>query len=169
MNKENWYWFCQNIWLYPGSARHSSRRIGARNRKEDGFAMTIEGKTSRRGGGGGGGPSSHEVSQTKALPPYAHITHFLTCRRSKCGSKNHHPVLDIFALHMVSFSCSRAFLLSFPALNINFLFPSWIIRRWIYQDNVMFVLIFQALCIKPIPMDYDVLQRESIDLNRNGE
>ncbi|XP_048617704.1 regulator of nonsense transcripts UPF3-like isoform X3 [Brassica napus] len=46
-----------------GSARHSSRRIGARNRKEDGFAMTIEGKTPRRGGGGGGGgggPSSHE-------------------------------------------------------------------------------------------------------------
>ncbi|XP_018446466.1 regulator of nonsense transcripts UPF3 isoform X3 [Raphanus sativus] len=44
-----------------GSARHSSRRSGARNRKEDGFAMTIEGKTPRRGGGGGGGgPSSHE-------------------------------------------------------------------------------------------------------------
>ncbi|CAN6974454.1 unnamed protein product [Brassica rapa subsp. trilocularis] len=72
--------------LENGSARHSSRRIGARNRKEDDFAMTIEGKTSRRGGGGGGGPSSHE-----------------------------------------------------------------------------------ALCIKPIPMDYDVLQRESIDLNRNGK
>ncbi|KAF2607400.1 hypothetical protein F2Q68_00044279 [Brassica cretica] len=75
--------------LENGSARHSSRRIGARNRKEDGFAMTIEGKTPRRGGGGGGGgggPSSHE-----------------------------------------------------------------------------------ALYIKPIPMDYDVLQRESIDLNRNGE
>ncbi|CAN7083999.1 unnamed protein product, partial [Brassica oleracea var. botrytis] len=49
--------------LENGSARHSSRRIGARNRKEDGFAMTIEGKTPRRGGGGGGGggPSSHEV------------------------------------------------------------------------------------------------------------
>ncbi|KAF8047691.1 hypothetical protein N665_2867s0001 [Sinapis alba] len=45
--------------LENGSARHSSRRIGARNRKEDSFAMTIEGKTSRRGGGGGG-PSSHE-------------------------------------------------------------------------------------------------------------
>lgn len=57
---------------YPGSARHSSRRSGARNRKEDGFAMTIEGKTPRRGGGGGGGgPSSHEASQTKAfLRPY---------------------------------------------------------------------------------------------------
>ncbi|XP_018444966.1 regulator of nonsense transcripts UPF3 isoform X1 [Raphanus sativus] len=47
--------------LENGSARHSSRRSGARNRKEDGFAMTIEGKTPRRGGGGGGGgPSSHE-------------------------------------------------------------------------------------------------------------
>ncbi|XP_022550654.1 regulator of nonsense transcripts UPF3-like isoform X2 [Brassica napus] len=42
-----------------GSTRHSGRRVGARNRKEEGFAMTGEGKSSRRGGGGGG-PSSHE-------------------------------------------------------------------------------------------------------------
>ncbi|CAH8324057.1 unnamed protein product, partial [Eruca vesicaria subsp. sativa] len=35
------------------SARHSSRRVGARNRKEDGFAVTGEGRSSCRGGGGG--------------------------------------------------------------------------------------------------------------------
>ncbi|KAG5397729.1 hypothetical protein IGI04_019543 [Brassica rapa subsp. trilocularis] len=41
--------------LENGSTRHSGRRVGARNRKEEGFAMTGEGKSSRRGGGGGGG------------------------------------------------------------------------------------------------------------------
>ncbi|KAJ0235571.1 Regulator of nonsense transcripts UPF3 [Hirschfeldia incana] len=49
--------------LENGSTRHSGRRVGARNRKEEGFAMTGEGKSSRRGGGGGGGgggPNSHE-------------------------------------------------------------------------------------------------------------
>ncbi|CAH8354879.1 unnamed protein product [Eruca vesicaria subsp. sativa] len=53
---------CGGHSLENGSARNSSRRVGARNRKEDGFAMAIEGKTSRRGsgGGGGGGPNSHE-------------------------------------------------------------------------------------------------------------
>ncbi|KAF3590146.1 hypothetical protein F2Q69_00030141 [Brassica cretica] len=40
--------------LENGSTRHSGRRVGARNRKEEGFAMTGEGKSSRRGGGGGG-------------------------------------------------------------------------------------------------------------------
>ncbi|CAN8303542.1 unnamed protein product [Cochlearia groenlandica] len=44
--------------LENGSARHSSRRVGARNRKEESFAMTGEGKSSRRGGGGG--PNSNE-------------------------------------------------------------------------------------------------------------
>ncbi|XP_024008581.1 regulator of nonsense transcripts UPF3 [Eutrema salsugineum] len=44
--------------LENGSARHSSRRVGARNRKEDGFGVTGEGKPSRRGGGGG--PNSQE-------------------------------------------------------------------------------------------------------------
>ncbi|KAJ4867259.1 Regulator of nonsense transcripts UPF3 [Raphanus sativus] len=44
--------------LENGSARHSSRRVGSRNRKEDSFAMTGEGKPSRRGGGGG--PTSYE-------------------------------------------------------------------------------------------------------------
>ncbi|KAL0716276.1 hypothetical protein Bca4012_065598 [Brassica carinata] len=43
--------------LENGSARHSSRRVGSRNRKEDSFAMTGEGKSSRRGGGG---PTSYE-------------------------------------------------------------------------------------------------------------
>ncbi|CAE5959187.1 unnamed protein product [Arabidopsis arenosa] len=43
--------------LENGSARHSSRRVGGRNRKEE--VMTGEGKTSRRGGGGGG-PNSQE-------------------------------------------------------------------------------------------------------------
>ncbi|CAN8290103.1 unnamed protein product [Cochlearia groenlandica] len=47
--------------LENGSARHSNRRVGARNRKEDITVMSGEGKTSRRGGGGGGsGPNSHE-------------------------------------------------------------------------------------------------------------
>ncbi|KAG2320471.1 hypothetical protein Bca4012_056486 [Brassica carinata] len=46
--------------LENGSTRHSGRRAGARNRKEEGFAMAGEGKSSRRGGGGGGGPNSHE-------------------------------------------------------------------------------------------------------------
>lgn len=40
--------------LENGSA---SRRVGSRNRKEDSFAMTGEGKSSRRGGGG---PTSYE-------------------------------------------------------------------------------------------------------------
>ncbi|KAF2547605.1 hypothetical protein F2Q70_00022280 [Brassica cretica] len=53
--------------LENGSTRHSGRRVGARNRKEEGFAMTGEGKSSRRGGGGGGGPNSHEASRTKTL------------------------------------------------------------------------------------------------------
>ncbi|KAH0926533.1 hypothetical protein HID58_018789 [Brassica napus] len=53
--------------LENGSTRHSGRRAGARNRKEEGFAMTGEGKSSRRGGGGGGGPNSHEASRTKTL------------------------------------------------------------------------------------------------------
>uniref|UniRef100_A0A1J3EWE4 Regulator of nonsense transcripts UPF3 n=1 Tax=Noccaea caerulescens TaxID=107243 RepID=A0A1J3EWE4_NOCCA len=46
--------------LENGSVRNSNRRIGARNRKEDGFVMTGEGKSSRRGGGGGGGSNSQE-------------------------------------------------------------------------------------------------------------
>ncbi|CAH2035231.1 unnamed protein product [Thlaspi arvense] len=44
--------------LENGSARHSSRRVGGRNRKEDGFVITGEGKSSRRGGGGGGGEAN---------------------------------------------------------------------------------------------------------------
>ncbi|CAH8330131.1 unnamed protein product [Eruca vesicaria subsp. sativa] len=45
--------------LENGSTRHSGRRVGARNRKEEGFAMAGEGKSSRRGGSGGG-TNSHE-------------------------------------------------------------------------------------------------------------
>jgi len=56
----------KNFWLYPGSARHSSRRVGGRNRKEE--VVIGEGKTSRRGSGGG--PSSHEASQTKVFSYY---------------------------------------------------------------------------------------------------
>ncbi|XP_023646068.1 regulator of nonsense transcripts UPF3 isoform X2 [Capsella rubella] len=44
--------------LENDSTRHSSRRVGGRNRKED--VMTGEGKSSRRGGGGGGS-NSHEM------------------------------------------------------------------------------------------------------------
>ncbi|XP_013600430.1 PREDICTED: regulator of nonsense transcripts UPF3-like isoform X1 [Brassica oleracea var. oleracea] len=49
--------------LENGSARYSSRRVGSRSRKEDGFAVTGEGKSSRRGGGGD--PTSYEASQAK--------------------------------------------------------------------------------------------------------
>ncbi|CAA0265118.1 unnamed protein product [Arabidopsis thaliana] len=52
--------------LENGSARHSSRRVGGRNRKEE--VVIGEGKTSRRGSGGG--PSSHEASQTKVFSYY---------------------------------------------------------------------------------------------------
>ncbi|XP_019057280.1 PREDICTED: regulator of nonsense transcripts UPF3-like isoform X2 [Tarenaya hassleriana] len=41
-----------------GSARHTSRRIGARSRKDDGLGMTGDGKSLRRGGSGGS--NSHE-------------------------------------------------------------------------------------------------------------
>ncbi|KAF8098577.1 hypothetical protein N665_0263s0006 [Sinapis alba] len=41
-----------------GSAKHPRHRVGSRNRKEDSFAMTGEGKSSRRGGGAG--PTSYE-------------------------------------------------------------------------------------------------------------
>ncbi|KAH0862761.1 hypothetical protein HID58_079972 [Brassica napus] len=53
--------------LENGSARYSSRRVGSRSRKEDGFAVTGEGKSSRRGGGGD--PTSYEASQAKVSPP----------------------------------------------------------------------------------------------------
>ncbi|CAN7131797.1 unnamed protein product [Brassica rapa subsp. narinosa] len=58
--------------LENGSARYSSRRVGSRNRKEDGFAVTGEGKSSRRGGGGD--PTSYEASQAKCsnLSGYKH-------------------------------------------------------------------------------------------------
>ncbi|CDY46452.1 BnaA08g06560D [Brassica napus] len=49
--------------LENGSGKYSSRRVGSRNRKEDGFAVTGEGKSSRRGGGGD--PTSYEASQAR--------------------------------------------------------------------------------------------------------
>lgn len=63
-----------NFRFYSGSARYSSGRVGSRNRKEDGFAVTGEGKSSRRGGGGD--PTSYEASQAKVFPPHLVIINF---------------------------------------------------------------------------------------------